>query len=87
MHTVLQYTYIHILHNVMYFYLISVCPLAAHPDPNRFIQYKPNGEPVEKKCDEGLIFSVGQCSCAWSNNLGTSITFLFSVYILIHMHL
>lgn len=47
----------------------EVCPLAAHPDPNRFIQYKPNGEPVEKKCDEGLIFSVGQCSCAWSNNL------------------
>uniref|UniRef100_K1Q4L4 Uncharacterized protein n=1 Tax=Magallana gigas TaxID=29159 RepID=K1Q4L4_MAGGI len=46
-------------------YLRLVCPLAAHPDPNRFIQYKPNGEPVEKKCDEGLIFSVGQCSCAW----------------------
>ncbi|XP_022309593.2 uncharacterized protein LOC111115226 isoform X1 [Crassostrea virginica] len=44
----------------------EVCPLAAHPDPNRFIQFKPNGEPVEKKCDEGLIFSVDQCSCIWN---------------------
>ncbi|XP_061180429.1 uncharacterized protein LOC133188991 [Saccostrea echinata] len=43
----------------------EVCPLAAHPDPNRFIQYKPDREPVEKKCDEGLIFSYEQCSCIW----------------------
>ncbi|XP_048754152.1 uncharacterized protein LOC125665529 [Ostrea edulis] len=48
----------------------EVCPLAVHPDPNRFIQYKPNGEPVEKKCDEGLIFSYDQCSCIWSPPIG-----------------